>query len=49
MKIAILVEGATEKAFKQILLDFLKLRLQQQMPKLKFIPKVVIKAVLNTK
>ncbi|WP_373527583.1 DUF4276 family protein [Nostoc sp.] len=38
MRIAILVEGATEKAFKQILLDFLKLRLQQQMPKLQFIP-----------
>ncbi|MEA5620819.1 DUF4276 family protein [Cronbergia sp. UHCC 0137] len=37
MKIAILVEGATETAFKPILLDFLKLRLQQQMPKLKFI------------
>lgn len=38
MKIAILVEGATEQAFKQILLDFLKSRLQQQMPRLKFIP-----------
>ncbi|MBG1257928.1 DUF4276 family protein [Nostoc commune] len=38
MRIAILVEGATEKAFKLILLDFLKLRLQQQMPKLQFIP-----------
>ncbi len=38
MRIAILVEGATEKAFKQILLDFLKSRLQQQMPKLQFIP-----------
>ncbi|MEH2415075.1 DUF4276 family protein [Nostoc sp.] len=38
MKIAILVEGATETAFKQILLDFLKSRLQQKMPKLKFIP-----------
>ncbi|MBG1269167.1 DUF4276 family protein [Nostoc sp. WHI] len=38
MKIAILVEGATETAFKQILLDFLKLRLQQQMPRLQFIP-----------
>ena len=36
MKIAILVEGATETAFKPILLNFLKLRLQQ-MPKLKFI------------
>ncbi|MHC5718492.1 MAG: DUF4276 family protein [Nostoc sp.] len=38
MRIAILVEGATETAFKQILLDFLKSRLQQKMPKLKFIP-----------
>jgi hypothetical protein len=37
MKIAILVEGETEKAFKQILSDFLKLRLPQ-MPKLRFIP-----------
>lgn len=36
MKIAILVEGATETAFKPILLDFLKLRLQE-MPKVKFI------------
>ena len=36
MKIAILVEGATETAFKPILLDFLKLRLQE-MPKIKFI------------
>lgn len=36
MKIAILVEGATEKAFQPILLNFLKLRLQQ-MPKIKFI------------
>jgi hypothetical protein len=38
MKIAILVEGKTETAFKPILVDFLKLRLQQRMPKLKFIP-----------
>jgi len=38
MKIAILVEGATEKAFEPILRDFLESRLQQQMPKLKFIP-----------
>ncbi|MBW4480682.1 MAG: DUF4276 family protein [Tolypothrix brevis GSE-NOS-MK-07-07A] len=38
MKIAILVEGATEMAFKQILLDFLKSRFQQRMPKLNFIP-----------
>ncbi|BAZ82744.1 DUF4276 family protein [Sphaerospermopsis kisseleviana CS-549] len=37
MKIAILVEGATETAFKPVLLYFLKSRLQQ-MPKLKFIP-----------
>jgi len=37
VKIAILVEGATERAFKPVLLDLLKLRLQQQMPKLKFI------------
>ena len=37
MKILILVEGETEKAFKPILLDFLKSRLQQ-MPKLKFMP-----------
>ncbi|MBW4664491.1 MAG: DUF4276 family protein [Chroococcus sp. CMT-3BRIN-NPC107] len=38
MKIAILVEGATEQAFKPILVAFLKTRLQKQMPKLKFIP-----------
>lgn len=38
MKIAILVEGATETAFKPILQEFLKSRLQQRMPKLKFIP-----------
>lgn len=37
MKIAILVEGATEKAFKPILVDFLKQYLQQRMPKLKFV------------
>lgn len=37
MKIAILVEGATEKAFEPILRDFLESRLQQKMPKLKFI------------
>lgn len=37
MKIAILVEGATEMAFKSKLQEFLKLRLGQQMPKLKFI------------
>ncbi|MDB9319742.1 DUF4276 family protein [Nodularia spumigena] len=38
MKIAILVEGATEKAFKPILTDFLKSRLQQRKPRLQFIP-----------
>jgi hypothetical protein len=38
VKIAILVEGATEKAFKPKLEEFLKPRLGQQMPKLKFIP-----------
>ncbi|MDZ8261086.1 DUF4276 family protein [Nostoc sp. ChiQUE01b] len=38
MRIAILVEGATEKAFAPILRDFLESRLQQQMPKLQFIP-----------
>ncbi|WP_375479134.1 DUF4276 family protein [uncultured Nostoc sp.] len=38
MRIAILVEGATEKAFEPILRDFLKSRLQQQMPKLQFLP-----------
>jgi hypothetical protein len=37
VKIAILVEGATEMAFKSKLQEFLKLRLGQQMPKLKFI------------
>lgn len=37
MKIAILVEGATEKAFKPTLQDFLKLRLQQRMPRLRFV------------
>lgn len=37
MRIAILVEGATEKAFEPILQEFLKSRLQQKMPKLKFI------------
>jgi len=36
MKIAILVEGKTETAFKPVLSNFLKSRLQQ-MPKLKFI------------
>lgn len=38
MKIAILVEGDTEVAFKQKFRDFLKSHLGQNMPKLKFIP-----------
>ncbi|HIK13286.1 MAG TPA: DUF4276 family protein [Oscillatoriaceae cyanobacterium M33_DOE_052] len=38
MKIAILVEGETEQAFREKLIEFLKNRLGQQMPKLKFIP-----------
>lgn len=38
MKIAILVEGKTEGAFKGILCDFLKPRLENKMPKLKFMP-----------
>ncbi|MEH2381013.1 MAG: DUF4276 family protein [Nostoc sp.] len=38
MKIAILVEGATEVAFKEKLREFLQTRLGQQMPRLKFIP-----------
>jgi len=38
MKIAILVEGATESAFKEKLCEFLKARLGQNMPRLKFIP-----------
>ncbi|NEP61529.1 MAG: DUF4276 family protein [Symploca sp. SIO2G7] len=37
MKIAILVEGDTELAFKGKLHDFLKQHLEQRMPKLKFI------------
>ncbi|MEH2406211.1 DUF4276 family protein [Nostoc sp.] len=37
MKIAILVEGKTEKAFKPILQEFLISHLQQRMPKLSFI------------
>lgn len=37
MKIAILVEGATEMAFKSKLQEFLQTRLGQQMPRLKFI------------
>lgn len=38
MKIAILVEGATEVAFREKLREFLQSRLGQKMPKLKFIP-----------
>ncbi|WP_199249084.1 DUF4276 family protein [[Phormidium] sp. ETS-05] len=38
MKIAILVEGETELAFRDKLREFLKTRLGQQMPTLKFIP-----------
>ncbi|MGL4499186.1 MAG: DUF4276 family protein [Planktothrix sp.] len=38
MKIAILVEGATEKAFEKKLCEFLQSRLGQRMPKLKLIP-----------
>jgi hypothetical protein len=37
MKIAILVEGATEVAFKEKLNEFLKSHLNQKMPKLVFI------------
>ena len=38
MKIAILVEGKTETAFKRHLIAFLKTRLEQKMPKLDFFP-----------
>lgn len=38
MKIAILVEGATEVAFKEKLREFLQTRLEGKMPRLKFIP-----------
>ncbi|MBE9143382.1 DUF4276 family protein [Planktothrix mougeotii] len=38
MKIAILVEGATEVAFREKLREFLQRRLGEKMPKLKFIP-----------
>jgi hypothetical protein len=38
MKIAILVEGATEMAFREKLREFLQSRLGQKMPKLRFIP-----------
>ena len=37
MKIAILVEGETERVFKPFLEQFLRIRLQNQMPRLKFI------------
>ncbi|MFM7579145.1 MAG: DUF4276 family protein [Microcystaceae cyanobacterium] len=37
MKIAILVEGRTEQAFKEKLIEFLRVRLNQKMPRLKFI------------
>jgi hypothetical protein len=37
MKIAILVEGSTEAAFKKKLCEFLQSRLEQKMPKLHFI------------
>ena len=38
MKIAILVEGATEVAFREKLREFLQSRLEQKMPRLRFIP-----------
>ncbi len=38
MKITVLVEGRTEKAFKPILQEFLKKRLGQNMPNLDFFP-----------
>jgi len=38
VKIAILVEGATEAAFREKLREFLQTRLGKQMPRLKFIP-----------
>ena len=37
-KIAILVEGATEDAFKKKLCEFLESRLEQKMPRLGFKP-----------
>ncbi|MEG3882126.1 DUF4276 family protein [Microcoleus sp. herbarium7] len=37
MKIAILVEGATEVAFREKLREFLQSRLEQKMPRLRFI------------
>jgi hypothetical protein len=38
MKIAILVEGATEMAFRKKLHEFLQSRLEQKMPRLDFKP-----------
>jgi hypothetical protein len=38
MRIAILVEGETEKAFRDSLLHFLESRLAQRMPRLRFVP-----------
>lgn len=38
IKIAILVEGETEAAFREKFRDFLTSHLGQNMPKLKFIP-----------
>lgn len=38
MKITILIEGRTEQAFKPILLNFLKQRLNTRMPRLDFFP-----------
>ncbi|MCP4399965.1 MAG: DUF4276 family protein [bacterium] len=38
MNIIVLVEGQTEQAFKKILLDFLKTKLEDKMPKIKFCP-----------
>lgn len=38
MKIAILIEGRTERAFKPFLLDFLRGQLAGRMPKLDFVP-----------
>ena len=38
MRIAVLVEGKTERAFKPHLLEFLKVRLDKRMPNLDFFP-----------
>jgi Domain of unknown function (DUF4276) len=38
MKITIIVEGQTEKAFKRVLVDYLRRRLAGKMPKLDFSP-----------